>query len=391
MMNVVKSTKPMREPLDSKVWSQPRWIPYLIATFVAMGGICLAVSFPGQSSGNLLVGFLVLPVAITTLYGGFGPSCVSSIVGFAGLLLMPFLASKQILPNDANLLTQSGLYLLICTCLCMGTRRIESRLQKANLETQPGCESGEQHLHGLLDEERLARTTAEEASQMKDEFLSLLSHELRSPMASLSGWTTLLTSKPYSAELFKEGLECIDRSTKLQTRILEELSDMSRLNAGKVEVEREYLDFSTAADEAISNHMAAAKARNISLAFAEEPKRLIVRGDTTRLGQVISILISNAIKFTKKGGTVKVSMSEDGLMARCTVEDDGEGIEPALLPDLFDRNRRAKSSHSRKSSGLGLGLSIAKQLIELQGGTLVAHSSGVDMGSSFTASLPLVP
>ena len=210
-------------------------------------------------------------------------------------------------------------------------------------------------------------------------------------MASLSGWTTLLTSKPYSAELFKEGLECIDRSTKLQTRILEELSDMSRLNAGKVEVEREYLDFSTAADEAIANHMAAAKTKNISLAFAEEPKRLIVRGDTTRLGQVISILISNAIKFTKKGGTVKVRMSEDGLMARCTVEDDGEGIEPALLPDLFDRNRRAKSSHSRKSSGLGLGLSIAKQLIELQGGTLVAHSSGVDMGSSFTASLPLVP
>jgi signal transduction histidine kinase/ActR/RegA family two-component response regulator len=242
----------------------------------------------------------------------------------------------------------------------------------------------------LLADEQAARSAAEDESRMKEEFLSVLSHELRTPIASLSGWANLLTTRPYSPELFKEGLTSIDQSTRMQTKILEELLDISRINAGKLRVEMEYIGFSGIAEEAIAFNSSAAQSKNITISFEDKAPNLVVRGDTARLHQVISNLISNAIKFSHKGGRVKVQMSILDSNACCTV-DDGAGIEPDFLPHVFERFRQANSSSSRKYGGLGLGLAIAKQLIELQGGTLEAHSEGPGKGSSFSACLPIVP
>lgn len=249
----------------------------------------------------------------------------------------------------------------------------------------------EQRREILLADERAARSAAEEESRMKEEFLAILSHELRTPIASLSGWANLLTTRPYSPELLKEGLTSIDHSTRMQVKILDELLDMSRINAGKLRVEMEYIGFSDIAEEALAVHLPAARAKNIAITFDDKAPDLVVRGDTARLHQVISNLISNAIKFTQKGGKVSVRVSVAESNACCTVEDEGEGIDPVFLPHVFERFRQANSSSSRKYGGLGLGLAIAKQLIELQGGTLEAHSEGVGKGSSFTACLPIVP
>ena len=243
----------------------------------------------------------------------------------------------------------------------------------------------------LLADERAARNAAEQESRTKEEFLAVLSHELRTPIASLSGWANLLTSRPYSPELLKEGLTSIDQSTRMQTKILEELLDLSRLSSGKLQVDMEFIGFSGIAEEAVAIHMPSAKVKNINLTFEDKAPGLVVRGDTARLHQVISNLISNAIKFSSKGSNVRVATSMLESNACCTVDDEGEGIDPAFLPHVFERFRQANSSSSRKYGGLGLGLAIAKQLIELQDGSLEAHSEGVGKGSSFTACLPIVP
>ena len=153
----------------------------------------------------------------------------------------------------------------------------------------------------------------------------------------------------------------------------------------------EYIGFSSVVEEAISIHMAAAKSKNITLTFEDKAPDIVVRGDSARLNQVIANLISNAIKFTQKGDNVQITLSVTDSNACCTVQDDGEGIDPAFLPLVFERFRQANSSSSRKYGGLGLGLAIAKQLIELQGGTLEAHSDGAGKGSTFSACLPVIP
>ena len=249
----------------------------------------------------------------------------------------------------------------------------------------------EQRREILLADERAARSAAEAESRMKEEFLAVLSHELRTPIASLSGWANLLKTRPFTPELLMEGLTSIDHSARMQTKILEELLDVSQINSGRLRVEMEYIGFSSVVEEAISIHMAAAKSKNITLTFEDKAPDIVVRGDSARLNQVIANLISNAIKFTQKGDNVQITLSVTDSNACCTVQDDGEGIDPAFLPLVFERFRQANSSSSRKYGGLGLGLAIAKQLIELQGGTLEAHSDGAGKGSTFSACLPVIP
>ena len=243
----------------------------------------------------------------------------------------------------------------------------------------------------MLTDERVARSAAEEASRMKEDFLATLSHELRTPMTSLLGWANMLNRGNVNPERLAEGLNSIEQSARTQSKMVDELLDLSRINAGKLRVEMEILSLSELIEEAISVHQPAALAKGIDVEVKNDVPDALVRGDSGRLHQVFGNLISNAIKFTPGGGRVEIHAYLDGATVCFAVTDNGEGIAPEFLPHIFDRFRQANTGYSRKYGGLGLGLSIAKQLIELQGGTISARSEGKGKGSRFEVCLPVVP
>lgn len=240
----------------------------------------------------------------------------------------------------------------------------------------------------MLAEERRARSEAEEAGRMKEEFLATLSHELRTPMTSLLGWAEMLVKGEYTDERLKEGLVSIAQSAKNQSKLVEELLDVSRINAGKLKIELEFGILADWAEEAVLIHRPAALAKGVELIYTDESDGAVVRGDSARLHQVFSNLISNAIKFTPKGGQVRVRVYQEKSTSCFSVEDTGEGITPEFLPHVFDRFRQADASTTRRYGGLGLGLAIVKQLVELQGGTITAESEGAGLGSRFEVCLP---
>lgn len=246
----------------------------------------------------------------------------------------------------------------------------------------------EQSRERMLAEERRARSAAEEASRMKEEFLATLSHELRTPMTSLLGWAEMLNKGGSTEERLKEGLNSIEQSARNQAKLVEELLDVSRINAGKLKIELEFCVLSDLVEEAVLIHKPAAVAKRIELIYAEESDGAVIRGDSARLHQVFSNLISNAIKFTPKGGQVRVRVYQEESTSCFSVEDTGEGITPEFLPHVFDRFRQADASTTRRYGGLGLGLAIVKQLVELQGGTITAESEGAGLGSRFEVCLP---
>ena len=241
-----------------------------------------------------------------------------------------------------------------------------------------------------LIDEKSARSEAEHASQLKDEFIATLSHELRTPLTAILGWAELLKSRPDLDASMVEGLEAIERSTKLQTQLVEELLDMSRISVGKVRLQLEYLELGEVTAEAVGVFRPAAEAKEIELTLETPDDDVLVHGDASRLLQVISNLVSNAVKFTPERGHVQVRLAKVDSNAVVTVRDDGQGIDPSFQPYLFDRFRQANASITRSHGGLGLGLAIARQLMGLHGGTIEAASDGPGCGSEFTVTIPLI-
>jgi PAS domain S-box-containing protein len=243
----------------------------------------------------------------------------------------------------------------------------------------------------LLDAERAARTTAERVSLHKDEFLANISHELRTPLNAILGWTQLIaTGKMDEADL-KQGLETIGRNARIQAQLIEDLLDMSRIVSGKVRLDVQQTDLATVVEQAVSTIRPSAEAKGIRLKQIIDPQIGPVTGDPNRLQQVIWNLLSNAVKFTSKGGRVEVLLQHVNSHMEITVNDTGMGIKPELLPYVFERFRQGDSSTTRMHGGLGLGLSIVKQLVELHGGTVHARSPGEGLGATFIVSLPLAP
>ncbi|MBS1722910.1 MAG: response regulator [Armatimonadetes bacterium] len=247
----------------------------------------------------------------------------------------------------------------------------------------------EEHNEHLLFDEKRARTEAERASQLKDEFIATLSHELRTPLTAILGWSELLKSRPGIEPKVMEGLEAIERSTRLQAQLVEELLDMSRVSVGKVSLDMQVLDLHEVASAAFASFRPAATAKQIDFAFTPSDEEILVRADYSRILQVVSNLLSNAIKFTPAHGSVRLGLEKNDRQAVIRVNDTGKGIDEAFLPYLFDRFRQADATTTRSHGGLGLGLAIAKQLVDLHHGTLIARSGGEGLGSEFVLSLPL--
>ncbi len=241
----------------------------------------------------------------------------------------------------------------------------------------------------LLAREKKARQDVEAASQAKDEFLAVLSHELRTPLNALRLWVGILRGGPLDPKTFERAVDTIDRNAELQARLIEDLLDVSRIVSGRLRLATERVDLVAVVGAALETVRAAADNKDIVLSTGLDPGTGAVLGDPTRLQQVVWNLLANAVRFTPAGGRVEVSLRQVDHEAELTVTDSGRGIAPDLLPRVFDRFRQGESGTTRSHGGLGLGLSIARQLVELHGGTIRASSPGEGRGATFTVRLPI--
>ncbi|MBI1759853.1 MAG: response regulator [Acidobacteria bacterium] len=241
----------------------------------------------------------------------------------------------------------------------------------------------------LYEAAQKARQQAEAANQAKDGFLALVSHELRAPLNAILGWTSALLNKAVDDEVRRRALETIERSARTQTQLIEDLLDMARAVSGKLRLEVRPVDLSDVINAALDVMRPAAEAKAIDLRVQLRAKDDIITGDPDRLQQVFWNLLSNAIKFTPNNGVVEIKLERADPHVQITVRDTGKGIVPEFLPYVFERFRQADSSNTRRHSGLGLGLALVKQLVELHGGTVQAESAGTGQGATFTVMLPV--
>jgi signal transduction histidine kinase/ActR/RegA family two-component response regulator len=241
----------------------------------------------------------------------------------------------------------------------------------------------------LLEGERAARTEAERASRLKDDFLATLSHELRTPLNAILGWSQLLEQGGGGTAEVQEGLSAIARNARIQTQLIEDLLDMSRILTGKFRLDVRPLRLEEVIDKAIESVMPAALAKEIRIEKILDTAAGPMLGDAARLQQAVWNLVSNSVKFTPRSGRVQVILRRVSSHVEIVVSDTGAGIAPEFLPYVFDRFRQADASTTRRTGGLGLGLAIVKQIAELHGGSVSATSRGANAGSTFAICLPV--
>ena len=241
-----------------------------------------------------------------------------------------------------------------------------------------------------LAREKAAREEAEEANRLKDEFLATVSHELRTPLTAILGWSNMLLAGRLDQEMHDRGLEIIHRNAQAQNQLISDLLDVSRIISGKLRLDLRTVELPAIIEAAVEATRPAAEAKGVSLTTALDPRSGPINGDADRLQQVVWNLLTNALKFTDVGGEIAVKLASVDTRVEITVQDSGIGIAPEFLPHIFDRFRQADPGTNRVHGGMGLGLSIVRQLVELHGGTVRAASGGEGKGATFTVSLPFV-
>jgi PAS domain S-box-containing protein len=240
----------------------------------------------------------------------------------------------------------------------------------------------------LMEEAKAARRNAEEANRLKDDFLATVSHELRNPLNSIVGWAGLLSGGRLDEKKTARALEAINRATQAQDQIISDLLDVSRIISGRLRLDIRPMRLIEVLETAIETIRPAADAKEIRLQLLFDPSASPMAGDPDRLRQVFWNLLSNAVKFAPKEGSVQIHLQRIDAHVEITISDTGIGIEPSLLPFVFDRFRQGDSSSNRQAPGLGLGLAIVRSLVELHGGTVWAESKGNCQGASFAVRLP---
>jgi len=338
--------------INESVWNT--WRTYYLWTSVTY--------FAGASAAGIIA------ILIKT-YGFY------AIIATVPIILIIFLTYQTYLKNIEASVAQTE-----------AARLHVEELSKYITELQRSEEAREQL---LLRAER-ARSEAEAANRIKDEFLATLSHELRTPLTSLLGWSSVLREARRDEKVLNQGLEAIDRNARVQAQLIDDLLDVSRIVSGKLNLDVRPLDITSVARAAINVVRPAADAKGILLEYWAEPGLGAICADSARLHQIIWNLLSNAVKFTPNGGRINVRVEQDGTDARVTVKDTGQGIDSEFLPRVFDRFRQADSSTTRSFGGLGLGLAIVRHLVELHGGTVSAQSDGVNKGATFSTTFPLL-
>jgi PAS domain S-box-containing protein len=266
---------------------------------------------------------------------------------------------------------------------------IEQKLMYCVARDMTERKSAEVEREQLLQQTQAAKEAAETANRIKDEFLAVLSHELRSPLNPILGWTRMLQTGRLNSAQSKHALATIERNAALQAQLIEDLLDISRILRGKLVLNVVSIDLSSIVRAALETIRLAAEAKNIQLQTAFEGRRWRISGDIARLQQVVWNLLSNAVKFTPEQGRVEIRLSEVGHHAQIEVSDTGKGISAEFLPYVFERFRQEDGSTTRQFGGLGLGLAIVQQIVELHGGTVSVSSPGENQGATFTVTFPL--
>lgn len=235
-----------------------------------------------------------------------------------------------------------------------------------------------------------AKKEAETANRTKEEFLSVVSHDLRTPLGAILGWTEILKNKAGDEKLVRKAVEVIKRSATAQKVLIEDILDLARITSGKLHLETDSVDLTGIIENAIEMIAPAAREKEIEIR-SDLPKNVVITGDGARLQQVLWNLLSNAIKFTPKNGQVNIELSEKGANVEIRISDTGKGISAEFLPYIFDRFQQEENTKTPQYSGLGLGLAISRHIVDLHGGTIHAESPGQNGGAVFTVVLPVAP
>jgi len=263
------------------------------------------------------------------------------------------------------------------------------RFSVANIQDITARKLAEAEREELLLRERAARETAEAATRSKDEFLAVVSHELRSPLNAILGYAALLRYGNLDAREVKQAVEVIERSGKAQAHLIDDLLDTARIISGKLRLAVGPVNLVSVIEESVQTIHPAAEAKGVSLLANLPPEIGQITGDPVRLQQVVWNLLSNAVKFTPQGGRVETQLERVDPHIRITVSDTGKGISPDFMPYVFDRFHQSDASSARRHGGLGLGLALVKYLVELHGGTIEAASAGEGQGATFNVTLPV--
>jgi len=319
---------------------------------------------------------IILAMIASAWYGGLGPGLLFAVL-FE--ITLDYFAWPPKDPTRFAIVAANRIVLFGSVVLFASLRRAAEQRLRAE----------ERRLAEALIAERAARSEAEAASRMKDEFLSVVSHELRTPLNAILGWAATIGRHEVDEATRRHAVETIERNARAQARVVDDLLSASGLLAGRLRIVPERVSLPALVADVIESSTAAINANSLHVRTRLEDAPDVF-ADPARLRQVVEQLLSNAIKFTPAGGHIDVDVERRGETVALTVRDDGIGIDRQFLPHVFDKFRQADPSFTREHGGLGLGLAIARELIDLQGGTISARSDGSGRGSVFTVELPAV-
>jgi len=299
-------------------------------------------------------------------------------------LLIPLIPVALDTPSPAQLALTNQELEESRRCIQAINVELEQRVQERTAQLEASNRTKDE----LLMREQMIRAEAEGANRAKDEFLSILSHELRTPLNAILGWSAMLRQRTLSEDKVLRALETIERNAKSQAQLIEDILDISRIITGKLRLQVRPVNLVPVIESAIESVRLAAEAKSIRLQSRLDSQAGLLLGDANRLQQVVWNLLSNALKFTPKDGRVEIRLERVNSHAEITVSDTGLGISSDFLPFVFDRFRQHDSTTTRSHGGLGLGLAIVRQLVELHGGTVTVVSPGIGQGTTFTVTLP---
>ena len=299
-------------------------------------------------------------------------------------LLIPLIPVALDAPSPAQLALTNQELEESRRCIQAINVELEQRVQERTAQLEASNRTKDE----LLMREQIIRAEAEGANRAKDEFLSILSHELRTPLNAILGWSAMLRQRTLSEDKVLRALETIERNAKSQAQLIEDILDVSRIITGKLRLQVRPVNLVPVIESAIDSVRLAAEAKSIHLQSVLDSQAGLLLGDANRLQQVVWNLLSNALKFTPKDGRVEIRLERVNSHAEITVSDTGLGISSEFLPFVFDRFRQHDSTTTRSYGGLGLGLAIVRQLVELHGGTVTVVSPGIGQGTTFTVTLP---
>ena len=347
-------------------------LPFLVA-FLSVATALLLTALLWRWIEPHPTSLFLAAIAVSAWYGGFRPSLMATALATLAVDYF-FIVPVHSLEVTVDNTVRTCVFVLVALLISW----IDYARQKAIEERDE-----------MLVREHEARKVAETANRTKDEFLAMVSHDLRTPINVIVGWVSMLRSGRLNRNATADGLERIERNARLQQHLIEDLIDVSRIASGTMRVEAQPMDVGPVIEDAVRVVALAAQAKGIAIQVEYPNEAIIISGDSARLQQVVWNLLSNAIKFTPDGGKVSLLVERLDHDAILTVRDNGRGIRPEFLPYVFERFRQDESEPRQYHEGLGVGLSIVRHIVELHGGSVEAESAGKDRGATFRVRLPL--